>query len=316
MIKIKKASCTACPMNCVSKQNSYCEKTERLSVALAALHFGEEPPLVGGKGSGTLFLSGCNMKCPFCQNWQISRGIIRTEMDIDDLARLMLSVEEKGAANINFVTGTHFSMEIVQSINQAKHMGLSIPILWNSSAYESIKTLETLSEVVDIWLPDLKTLSTDVASRIYKRKDYPAIAREALEFMTQQSDCQYNPEGLMTRGTIIRHLILPGEMDSTRKILEWYSRTLHPQASISLLSQYTPVMIPEEKRSIPQRYLSQDEYNQVMHWLEEFRIDEGFIQELETGSDWLPDFREDRPFSAKLAQVIWKSGQPFPFDQP
>jgi putative pyruvate formate lyase activating enzyme len=299
-------SCKICPRHCTHPSN-FCGENSILRAALAALHFGEEPPLVGHGGSGTIFLSGCNMKCPFCQNWQISRGEIGGELSIEQMARLMIKLQSNRATNINFVTGSHFSPGLIQASLLAKQQGLIVPILWNSSAYEKVQTLESLSEVVNIWLPDLKTLDNTIAKKIYRCSDYADVAKKALDFMINQSTEKYDESGVMLSGTNIRHLILPGHMESTQSILRWFAKHGQGKAKLSLLSQYTPVIIPGETGKIPQSYLSQREYDLVLKWLEEYQIEDGFIQELETGSDWLPDFRENQPFDSSLARIIWRA---------
>ena len=275
--------------------------------ALASLHFGEEPPLVGNRGSGTFFLSGCNLRCPFCQNWQISRGLIGRDLTISEGADICLKLQEAGAANINFVTGSHYINQLVDVIAESRSRGLTLPILWNSSAYERIDRLEKLKPSVDIWLPDLKTVTPRWAQEIYGKESYADRAREAVLFMINSSPLSFDEEGMMTSGVIIRHLIIPGKLEATRKLIRWFAREGKGKALLSLLSQYTPVHIPGENRPIPEKYLSEAEYDRVLELLEEYNIDDGFIQELETGSDWLPDFREKAPFSADLARVVWKA---------
>lgn len=278
-----------------------------MKLALAALHFGEEPPLTGEGGSGTLFLSGCNMKCPFCQNWQISRGAIGKRVSHEELSDIMLRLQTLGAENINFVTGTHFSFSLINAIKLAITNGLNLPLLWNSSAFEESKTLNALSEEINIWLPDLKTLDPRTASEVFGCPEYTETAKKAIQSMINLGPPRFDPRGKMLSGTIIRHLILPGRLQSTKAVLEWFAEEANGKAMLSLLSQYTPVTIPGETRKIPETYLKQEEYEQVLEWLEELNIEEGFIQELETGSDWLPDFRRSRPFSSSLARVVWTS---------
>lgn len=297
--------CGNCPKKCTS--STFCGGTDVLKLALAALHFGEEPPITGTGGSGTLFFSGCNMKCPFCQNWQISRGIIGKQIRPEELAGIMLKLQSEGAENINFVTGTHFSIPLLRAANIAVKMGLNLPLLWNSSAYENTSTLKELSENIDIWLPDLKTMESRTAKELYRCPDYPGIAKKAIRRMMDFRPLRFDSRGKMLTGTVIRHLILPGHLQSTRSVLEWYAEEAQGKALLSLLSQYTPVTIPGENTPIPQTYLQREEYDQVLIWLEELDIEEGFIQELETGSDWLPDFRRTRPFSSELARVVWTS---------
>jgi putative pyruvate formate lyase activating enzyme len=274
--------------------------------ALASLHFGEEPPLVGNKGSGTFFLAGCNLRCPFCQNWQISRGLVGRELTVSEGADICMQLQEAGAANVNFVTGSHYIPQLIEVIVAARERGLTLPILWNSSAYEKVELLEKLAPHVDIWLPDFKTINPHYAEQIYGRRPYAERAREAVKFMIAQSPLIYDDESMLMRGTIIRHLIIPGYPKATEEVIRWYAQEGKGRALLSLLSQYTPVHIPGETHPIPERYVSEREYEQVILTLEECGIEDGFIQEWETGNDWLPDFREAEPFAADLSRVIWK----------
>ncbi len=275
--------------------------------ALASLHFGEEPPLVGDRGSGTFFLSGCNLRCPFCQNWQISRGLIGQELTVKEGADICLKLQSAGAANINFVTGSHYIPQLIEVIREARERGLELPVLWNSSAYEKTERLEELADYVDIWLPDLKTVTPAWAEEIYGREQYAERAREAVKFMINRSPVILDDEGMMKKGTIVRHLIIPGYPQITTELIAWFGEYGKDRALLSLLSQYTPVHIPGETRSIPERYVSEEEYEEVLDKLEQFGIEDGFIQELETGSDWLPDFRDREPFAAELSRVIWSA---------
>ena len=275
--------------------------------ALASLHFGEEPPLVGDRGSGTFFLSGCNLRCPFCQNWQISRGLIGQELTVKEGADICLKLQTAGAANINFVTGSHSIPQLIEVIREARERGLKLPVLWNSSAYEKIERLEELADYVDIWLPDLKTVTPAWAEEIYGREQYAERAREAVKFMINRSPVILDDEGMMKKGTIVRHLIIPGYPQITTELIAWFAENGKDRALLSLLSQYTPVHIPGETRAIPGRYVSEEEYEEVLDKLDQFRIEDGFIQELETGSDWLPDFRDREPFAAELSRVIWSA---------
>ncbi|MDC7223868.1 MAG: radical SAM protein [Spirochaetales bacterium] len=281
----------------------------KIKAALASLHYGEEPPLVGDRGSGTFFLSGCNLRCPFCQNWQISRGLIGRELTTKESAQICLKLQEAGAANINFVTGSHYIPELIEVIGEARHQGLELPVLWNSSAFEKTEWLKELAEHVDIWLPDLKTVTPAGAREIYRREAYAERAREAVRFMISRSPLVYDQQGMLQKGTIIRHLIIPGYPEVTEDLIRWFAQEGKDRALLSLLSQYTPVHIPGETNPIPERYVTQEEYDRVILMLEKYAIDDGFIQERETGSDWLPDFREKAPFSADLSRVIWSASK-------
>ena len=298
-------------MNRLTGQRGLCGETGELRLAKAGLHFGEEPPLTGGGGSGTIFLSGCSMSCPFCQNYQISRSLqndggIGRVVSSDEFIEICAALRDEGAENINLVTPSHMAPTLVSYLKKVRKAGILLPLAWNSSGFESSKTVEMAAEVVDIWLPDLKTLDDDAARRIYGIKKYPEAAAAAILQMADFGTVDMNKNGLMGRGLMVRHLILPGELDSTRGVLLWFAENLKGRAWLSLMSQYTPVHIPGEKRNIPERQLNESEYEMVLGWLEEFGIDDGFVQDLVPGEAWLPDFRKPNPFSSDLSRIIWK----------
>jgi len=296
-------NCRICPRNCGVNRNTgkgFCGENAQLRVGFAGLHSGEEPPLRGEKGSGTVFISGCNLRCKTCQNWQISGGVKNNNafgrnVSAEEFIIICLKLQEMGAENINIVTGSHVVPAIVQNLSAAKKEGLNIPVVWNTSSYEKIETLELLDGLVDIWLPDIKTLDKKVAATLFNAPDYPEIASAAIEWMTKKGK------------VIIRHLILPGYLESTRAVLKWLADSVFCEKTaekpqISIMTQYTLIKsIP----NAPQRFVSRQEYETVLGWLSEYGIEEGFCQELVTGSDWLPDFRKENPFSSKLSVPIW-----------
>ena len=212
----------------------------------------------------------------------------------EEFAAVCLALQNMGAANINIVTGSHAIPGIVEGLTAAKKMGVHIPVLWNSSGYESANALELLRDHIDIFLPDLKTLDSKLAAAFFNAPDYPQTAARAI---LKMADMVNDKEKL-----IVRHLILPGYTDSTRDVLRWFSVNIKHRAMLSLMTQYTP--IPGRVKNAPQRYLSEDEYNVVMRYLDEFEIEDGFCQELLTGDDWLPDFRRSNPFSSALSVPV------------
>jgi putative pyruvate formate lyase activating enzyme len=216
----------------------------------------------------------------------------------EEFARICVALQEKGAENINLVTGSHAVPALAAGLDAAHRAGLVIPALWNSSAYESPKTLELLRGRINGWLPDLKTLDRDLAARFFRAPDYPKQAGAAILAMLNMAAGDRASSGGIF---IIRHLVLPGYLDSTRQVLRWFAEHAAGRARISLMTQYTPV----GGGDIPGRYVEQAEYEQVLRWLEDFDITEGFYQELFPGSDWLPDFRRPNPFSSELSVPVW-----------
>ena len=345
-------SCNLCPHSCgvdrLSGETGRCGETAQLRICVTVLHNGEEPPLTGDNGSGTIFVSGCNLGCIFCQNHQISQGVGSGEWGVgrsthsarvpivdphsllptphsphntlgrvvstEEFVEICKKLRDKGAENINIVTGSHVIPAIVEGITAAKNAGVQLPLLWNTSAYENPQALELLKDHVDIYLPDLKTLDREIAGNFYGASDYPQIAAAAIlkmvDMVNQKSDFieMANYEMERNERVIIRHLILPGYLESTRSVLCWFAENLQGRAKLSLMTQYTP--IPGRPgmlalRKMPGRFLHESEYETVMLWLQEFGINDGYCQELVTGSDWLPDFKRQNPFSSKLSVPVW-----------
>ena len=291
-------SCKLCPRNCgvnrLAGETGFCGETAALRIGAAVIHFGEEPPLVGTGGSGTIFISGCNLGCSFCQNYQVSQDGLGREVSAKEFSKICTALRDKGAENINIVTGSHAIPGIVEGLIAAKIAGVKIPVLWNSSGYENTDALELLKEHVDIYLPDLKTLDSGIADLFFNAPDYPHTAAAAIKKMMEMA-------GSVSK-VIIRHLILPGLLDSSRSVLKWFAENAKGRAQLSLMTQYTP--IPGRERAMPGRYLLEEEYNTVLYWLKEFGIEDGFCQELVTGSDWLPDFNRANPFPSQLSVPI------------
>jgi putative pyruvate formate lyase activating enzyme len=301
--------CRLCPRNCgvdrLQGERGFCGESARTRIAWAGLHLGEEPPLIGDKGSGTIFFSGCTLKCGSCQNCQISYQGLGREISPAELARLMLRLQERGGANINLVTAGHFTPSVVEAVAEARAQGFSIPVVWNSSGYEQLSTLDLLRETVDAYLPDCKTLDPQVSRRLMGAPDYPMVARAALQKMMEDKPLVFEM-GQILQGVIVRHLVLPGFLEQSREVLEWFAGQGRDRALLSLMFQYTPVRSGGEGDSEhPQRTVSRREYEQVLSWLEELGIDEGFVQEPADNEDWLPDFARENPFPKGQAVPIW-----------
>lgn len=291
------------------EDRGFCGESDRLRVAWAGLHKGEEPPLTGKNGSGTIFFSGCTLKCGSCQNCQISSQGMGREVSAAQLREMMLRVQERGAANINLVTASHFAPSVVGCVAEAREQGLSIPVVWNSSGYEQLSTLDLLRETVDVFLPDCKTLDVQVSRRLMGAPDYPEVVRSVLTKMADDKPLIVEASQVR-QGVIVRHLVLPGLLDQSREVLEWFAGNLGDQALLSLMFQYTPVTSEgwEQERRLqqgPQRRVSRREYDELLTWLEELGIDDGFVQDPAQNDDWLPDFTRRNPFPKGQAVPLW-----------
>lgn len=310
--------CCACPRNCGINRNAgergFCGETAELRIAWAGLHFGEEPPITGSGGSGTIFITGCNLRCTFCQNFQISQHGMGSAVTLEVFTSICLRLQAAGAENINIVTGSHVIPALRIGLRTAKQQGLTIPVVWNSSAYETVGELESLAELVDGWLPDLKTLDSSTAQRVFAAPSYPTQACAAISTMAELSplhitepDDRY-PLGKMLTGVIVRHLALPGKMQDSKAVLQWFAQRLKNKALLSLMTQYTPVTANPQKHKITafeNRLLNESEDLCLRTFLEDLNIDDGFYQELVCDLDWLPDFNRMQTFSSALSKPLW-----------
>lgn len=296
----KYENCIICPRKCganrVGGPLGACHAGDKPVVNLSMLHFGEEPPISGTKGSGTVFFEGCSLGCIFCQNYDISRGITgagRT-YDEDSLAGLYLELQEKGAHNINLVTAGHFIPSVARSLETAKDKGLKIPVAYNSGGYESVESLKILDGLVDIYMPDMKFHSSSLSSKLCKAPDYFDVCRAALDEMYRQTGpFILDGDGLMQRGMIVRHLMLPGQLFDTKKILDYLCRTFGNNIYISLMNQYTPFEYKYENMKLPdflQRKLPHGHYDAAADYLLSLGQTNAFIQDDASGDELLPDF--------------------------
>jgi putative pyruvate formate lyase activating enzyme len=271
--------CNLCPNNCnVVRQTSrgYCNSGDQLKIAKYYLHPFEEPPVSGKNGSGTVFFTGCSLRCKFCQNFEVSRNLRGKEITTKELANIFKELEDKGAENINLVNPTHYTDKIIDAINIYKP---NIPIVVNTHGYESIETLKKLDHVVDVYLPDMKFFDEKVSMRYTGKKDYFAVASKALEFMINAKNKVYE-NSLIKQGVIVRHLILPLNANDSKKIIDWFA-PFKDKATFSLMSQYTPFgdidNYPELKRKITKR-----EYETVLDYALSKGITDMFVQEFES----------------------------------
>lgn len=287
--------CTLCPRNChsdrINKKTGYCGMDNTVRVARAALHMWEEPCISGEKGSGAVFFTGCGLKCCFCQNREIAIGKSGLEISVGRLGEIFLELEEKGAANINLVTGAHYVPQIIGALKLARKKGMSLPVIYNSSGYEKVETLKMLEGYVDVYLPDFKYMESDLAEKFSHAADYPQTAKKAIREMVRQTGpVIINEDGYILRGTIVRHLILPGHTKNSVSVLEYLYHEYGDNIFISIMNQYTPVY-KQEKYTELNRKVTKREYEKVLDAAVKLGIVNGFMQEGETAKEsFIPSF--------------------------
>ena len=275
--------CTICPHNCKinrTKIPGRCKSTDKIKIALYSIHNFEEPCISGKKGSGTIFFSNCNMNCVFCQNYEISQLGRGKEITIEELANVMIKQQERNVQNINLVTPTSYALHIVEAIKIARKKGLEIPIVYNTNGYESVETLKLLEGYVDIYLPDLKYYYDDLAKKYSKVDNYFEIATKAIQEMYRQVGTPVLDEnGVMKKGLMIRHLILPNEVQNSKKVLKWIKENIDSNVYVSIMAQYFPTYKAKEIPEIA-RKITKEEYEKVENYLYELDLENGYIQEL------------------------------------
>ncbi|HTW97115.1 MAG TPA: radical SAM protein [Candidatus Methylomirabilis sp.] len=268
---------------------------KQIKIAWYGRHFGEEPPLTGLKGAGTIFFGGCNLHCVFCQNWQISQENFGREYSIAELAQIMLELQNQGAANIDLVTPTPWRREIKQAIILARKQGLKIPIAWNSNAYESVAAIKDLAGLIDIYLPDFKYGDGAAAVKYSRAPQYPVVAEKAIREMYRQVGLlKIGDDGLAIKGIIIRHLILPNNLSNTFSALDLIA-AIDKNIHLSLMSQYHPVYRAAEFAEI-NRAVTPEEIAAAEKKKFELGLENGWTQEPESGEIMLPDFSRPNPF--------------------
>lgn len=288
--------CTLCPRNCGIDRDEkvgYCKVTNQIMLARAALHLWEEPCISGETGSGTVFFSGCNLLCVYCQNHDIAAGKVGKVVTIDRLVDIFFELKKKGANNINLVTGSHYTLQIIDAIRQAKEKGFDLPFVYNTSSYEKAEQIEALKGYIDIYLPDLKYIDSTISKKYSNAEDYFSVASKAIDTMVKQvgEAVIHDETGMMQKGVIVRHLTLPGCMEDSKAVLRYLYETYGDTIYISIMNQYTPmkditINYPELNRKI-----TEDEYDELVNFAIELGIDNGFIQEGETASEsFIPSF--------------------------
>lgn len=286
--------CRLCPRNCGAdrwKGKGYCGVGAEVKIARAALHMWEEPCISGKEGSGAIFFSGCSLGCDYCQNRSISRGERGKAVTVEKLAEIMISLQEQNANNINLVTAGHYAPQTAEALYLAKEKGLRIPVVYNSSGYEKPETLRLLSGLVDVFLPDFKYLSPELSRKYSRAEDYGARAKEALKEMLRQtgSPC-FDERGMIERGVIVRHLLLPGHVEESKRVVEYLYKTYGNQIYISIMNQYTP-MPAMAKDPLLSRRVTKREYRRLVDYAVSLGVEQGFIQEGDTAEEsFIPEF--------------------------
>lgn len=297
-------SCHLCPRNCGVNRNAgqkgFCGEDNEIMVTRAALHMWEEPCVSGKEGSGAVFFAGCNLHCCFCQNYGISGGETGIKISIERMSEIFIELQEKKANNINLVTPTHYVPQIKKAIEAAKKKGLSIPILYNCGGYESVDTVKQLEGYIDIWMPDMKYMSSELSSRYSKAPDYFEKASDALTEMVEQMKrrnnddvCAFDERGMMQRGVIVRHMTLPGATGDSKRILRYLHENYGDDIYISIMSQYTPMKHILESDEYPElkRKVSKEEYSRLVDFAERIGIVNAFIQTGDVAEEsFIPEF--------------------------
>jgi putative pyruvate formate lyase activating enzyme len=309
-LEARLSSCDICPRKCgvnrLEGEPGFCHSGCLPIVSAVCAHYGEEPAISESSGSGTIFFGNCNMRCAYCQNHQISQNWRKQrarETDCRSLGKRMLYLQDElGCHNINFVSPSHFVPQLVQAVLEAVPMGLHLPLVYNSSGYDSVESLKELEGIVDIYLPDLRYASERWARKFSKAPGYVEHARAAIREMHRQvGDLVIDEAGVALSGLVVRHLILPNGLADSEDSLTWLAKEVSPTVTVSIMSQYFPShrakRIPELSRTI-----STTEYSKVVETLESLGLENGWLQEMGSSESYLPDFtREDEPFSTTVS---------------
>ena len=287
--------CTICPWECKINRNDKrigkCRGTNNAKIALVSLHFFEEPCITGKNGSGTVFFSNCNLKCKFCQNYEISQYGKGKEITIEELADIFIEQQKRGAENISLVTPTSYAYQIIEAIKIAKKNGLKLPIIYNTNAYENVETIKALEGYIDIYLPDFKYMDKKIAKQYSGVEDYPEVAKKAIvEMQKQVGNAQIDSKGIIRKGLIIRHLILPNNTENSKQVLKWINDNLPKETYVSIMAQYFPTYLAKKDKTL-NRKISKREYKKVEDYLYSLDIENGYIQDLGDNEEcYVPEF--------------------------
>lgn len=288
------SKCDICPRKCgINREKDelgFCQMKDKIKIARYSLHYWEEPIISGETGSGTIFFSGCNLKCIFCQNYKISSENIGKEISVERLKEICLELQNMGASNINLVTGTHFLPLIKEALILAKKEGLTIPIVYNTSSYENVESLKEMEGLIDIYLPDLKYYDNKLAENFSLANNYFKIATNAIKEMVRQTGKPVIENNIMKKGVIVRHLLLPNHLEDSKKIIKYLHDTYNEDIYISIMNQYTPIKKFDKYPEL-NRTLTDKEYDELVNYACDLNITQAFIQEGETCKEsFIPDF--------------------------
>ena len=286
--------CELCPWKCKVNRESgtlgKCKAGKNVKIALANLHFFEEPCISGEEGSGTVFFTGCNMNCKFCQNYKISQEMLGKEITIESLANEFLKLQEMKANNINLVTAVMYIPQIIEAIKLARKMGLKIPIVYNSSGYENPETIKLLDGYIDVYLPDLKYYDNELGFKLSGVNNYFEYATESIKEMYKQvGKPELDENGIIKKGLIIRHSVLPNHIENSKNVLKWIKENFNEEVPVSIMAQYFPTNKAMEYSDI-NRKLTEEEYNEIEDYVFELNLD-GYMQDLEENEEqYVPNF--------------------------
>ena len=274
--------CTLCPHKCKVDRNiniGRCKAGDKIEIGGTSLHKFEEPCISGANGSGTVFFSKCNLNCVFCQNYEISNLGNGKKIEVEELSNIFLKQQEKNAENINLVSPTIYADKIVEAIKIAKEKGLKIPIIYNTNGYENIETLKKLDGYIDVYLPDLKYYYEELAIKYSKVQNYFKIATEAIKEMYKQvGSPKFDENGMIKKGLIIRHLVLPNNLDNSKKVLKWIKENIDEKVYVSIMTQYFPTYKAQEYQEI-NRKINKEEYVEIENYIYDLGIENGYMQD-------------------------------------
>lgn len=290
--------CNICPRNCgtnrLKGQYGYCKCNDKIKIALVSTHDYEEPCISGENGSGTIFFSNCNLNCIYCQNYEISQLGKGKEITVEELANIFLNQQQKGVNNINLVTPTMYAYQIIQALKIAKEKGLHIPIIYNTNGYESVETIKQLNGYIDVYLPDLKYYSNELSTKYSNANNYFEIATQAIkEMYNQVGNPTFDKDGIIQKGVIIRHLVLPNHIQNSKHVLKWIEQNMPKEIYVSVMAQYFPTYKAKNDKLL-NRKLTHKEYNEIANYLYTLNLENGYIQELgEHEEEYVPKFVEE-----------------------